>query len=100
MQGTRLLVINDYASNIRRLGKLISILDVKSDEVGMVYRKIQHTTSADLSNKVNTYLQGLSKAKGVTETSGGLTILNEDRLNMLVLIGPKRTLRDAQAFIV
>ncbi|MEY5100034.1 MAG: hypothetical protein RJA36_2753 [Pseudomonadota bacterium] len=89
--GTNSLVITDYADNLRRLGRIISALDV-SNASDIEVIPLKHALANDLAPLVGKLLEGGSAAPGAagTPTQGADSgfkpvLLPEPRSNALVL---------------
>lgn len=89
--GTNSLVVTDYAENVRRISRLIAVLDVpQAGEIEII--PIKHAAAADLAGLVQRLLEQTSAPTGSSATSagsvagfGGLSIVVEPRSNSLIV---------------
>lgn len=87
--GTNALVITDYADNLRRLGRIVSALDV-ANATDIEVIPLRHAVAADLvpllQRLVDPGNTGTAPAaQGQTDTSTRNTLLAEPRSNSLVI---------------
>ena len=89
--GTNSLVVTDYAENVRRISRLIAVLDVpQAGEIEII--PLKHATAADLAGLVQRLLEQTSAPTGSSASSvgsvagiGGLSIVVEPRSNSLIV---------------
>ncbi|MEY4864054.1 MAG: type secretion system secretin GspD [Pseudomonadota bacterium] len=83
------LVITDYASNLQRLGRIISTLDSPaSGEVEVI--QIRHALAADLAAQVSRLLDDVSRAGGqapgaVVDPGQRISLLADTRINAILI---------------
>ncbi len=88
--GTNSLVVTDYAENVRRISRLIAVLDApQAGEIEII--PLKHATAADLATLVLRLLEPAAApgtaapAAGTTGAAGGLSIAAEPRSNSLIV---------------
>ena len=85
--GTNSLVVTDYAENVRRIARLIAVLDApQAGEIEII--PLKHATAADLAGLVLRLLEQPGTPGSATGTAGaaaGLSIAAEPRSNSLIV---------------
>jgi general secretion pathway protein D len=84
--GTNSLVVTDYAENVRRISRLIAMLDVPAaGELEII--PLKHATAADLAVLVQRLLEtaGAAPAAAGNPVTSGLSISAEPRSNSLIV---------------
>ena len=85
--GNNSLIITDYADNLRRIGTIITALDI-ANATGVEIIRLQHAVATDLAPIVNRLIEsgGTGTAtQGQTDNSFRTTLLAEPRSNSLIL---------------
>ena len=85
--GNNSLIITDYADNLRRIGTIISALDI-ANATGVEIIRLQHAVATDLAPIVNRLIESGgtgTAAQGQTDNSFRTTLLAEPRSNSLIL---------------
>lgn len=81
--GTNSLVVTDYAENVRRISRLIAVLDAPlAGEIEII--PLKHATAADLAGLVQRLLDQ-TVVPGSMNSAGSLTIAAETRSNSLIV---------------
>ena len=85
--GNNSLIITDYADNLRRIGTIITALDI-ANATGVEIIRLQHAVATDLAPIVNRLIESGSTGtatQGQTDNSFRTTLLAEPRSNSLIL---------------
>ena len=85
--GNNSLIITDYADNLRRIGTIITALDIPN-ATGVEIIRLQHAVATDLAPIVNRLIESGgtgAAAQGQTDNSFKTTLLAEPRSNSLIL---------------
>ena len=85
--GNNSLIITDYADNLRRIGTIISALDI-ANATGVEIIRLQHAVATDLAPIVNRLIDSGGTgpaAQGQADNSFRTTLLAEPRSNSLIL---------------
>ncbi len=85
--GNNSLIITDYADNLRRIGTIISALDI-ANATGVEIIRLQHAVATDLAPIVNRLIESGGTgpvAQGQADNSFRTTLLAEPRSNSLIL---------------
>lgn len=96
---TRLLLINDVASSIKRAEKMLTLLDVPGEKVGTADVPVKNLDAAKALTSLTKYLQALNKARTGEAGLGRLTVLPDERLNVLRLVGPEKEIAEAVEYL-
>lgn len=96
---TELLMINDVASSVKRVEKLLALLDVPGEATTTVTVPVVNLSVEKAHSQLNDYLQAASKIRNGEATKDKIAILKDERLNQMVLIGPPAEVRQAQEFL-
>ena len=85
--GNNSLIITDYADNLRRIGTIISALDLPN-ATGVEVIRLQHAIATDMAPLVSRLIDSASAggaAAGQADTAFRTTLLAEPRSNSLIL---------------
>jgi general secretion pathway protein D len=94
-----LLLINDAASSVKRLEKIIALVDVVGDPVSAATLRITNLTAERAQTLLNEYMQAMSKAKSGDSSRDRLSIVKDERMNTLYLLGSEADVAVAQVFL-
>lgn len=83
--GNNVLIITDYADNIRRIEKIIEALDVPvNDEPEII--PVRHASAVDIAGLLNRlFAEGAGSPGGATDVSQRLILVADGRTNSLIL---------------
>jgi len=91
-----LLIITDFADNIRKIAGLIETIDRGGPKTVLEFYKVQHVEASALSKQVQQIMTVRSKSKGVAEAAASkLDIAADDRTNQLVIVGTRERVDEA-----
>ena len=99
-----LVIITDYATNMKRLENLVALVDRPKRKVSTEFIRIQHVKAESISKMASQLISGKAKARG-GETPGKLhmtesvTVLHDERTNRVVVIGPAGEVEEAVSLI-
>lgn len=97
---TDLLMINDVSSSIKRLEKVLALLDVPGEPVMTVSINLVNIGVEKAQAQLTEYLSAVSKLATGEAGRDRLVMLKDDRLGVLHLIGPQKELKQAQEFLI
>lgn len=83
-----LIIISDYASQLRRMDSLIKLVDVPGEKASIRFVAVENVDAADLAGRVTALLkekESVGSNKG-PKTTGKLTLTSEPRTNQIVVI--------------
>lgn len=99
----RVLIVTDYASNIGRIEELIALVDRPRREVAVRFRPIVNLEARQAADELQRILQAQHRATGSAQGNaaalGGIEIVQQERTNQLVLIGPAEAIAAADEFL-
>ena len=102
----RMLIVTDYASNVGRIEELIALIDRPRQEVEVRFRLIVNLEARQAADELQRILQAQQRAGGNTAQaqspgpgSGGIEIVQQERTNQLVLIGPPEVIAAADELL-
>jgi general secretion pathway protein D len=116
---TNTLIISDYASNIRRIVRILNILDVEGFQEQIAVIQIQHASASEVARKISEIFPTGPSASGsslspaararnirtqsVTAAAGGDSVIQkvvaDDRTNSLIVLGSERGIDQVKRFI-
>ncbi len=96
---SELLLINDVASSVKRLEKILSLMDVPGEPITSATVAIANMPVDRANTLVNEYVQAMTKSKGADAGHEKLSIIKDDRLNVLHLLGQQAEVDMALAFL-
>jgi general secretion pathway protein D len=97
----RTLIVTDTASNLRRIVKLIDLLDAEQFTSSIRFVRAEHVAAQELADKLNSVLEakartetgapsigeGQAPAGSIPSSSNMVEIAVDERLNQLILVG-------------
>lgn len=96
---SELLMINDVSSSVKRLEKLLQLLDVPGEPVTTVSARVINISVDKAQSLLSDYLQAVGKAKTGESSKDKIAYVKDERLGTLHLIGPAEELKVAQDFL-
>lgn len=106
---TNTLIISDYAYNIRRIVRILNILDVESFQEQIAVIQLKHASAADVSRKINEFFPLGAGARirqggdigGAPGAAGGVVqkVVADERTNSIILNGSDAGIDKVKKFI-
>ncbi len=96
---SELLMVNDVASSIKRMEKILTLVDVPGDPVTVFPATIINMPVERAQSLLTEYMQALNKAKNGEGGKDHLSVVKDERLNILHLLGPDAEVTQAKAFL-
>jgi len=109
---TNTLIISDYAANIRRIIRILNILDVEGFQEQIAVVALQFASAGDVARKINDIFPTGGANSGVgggrrTASGAGSSanqsviqkVVSDDRTNSLIILGSERGIQQVKAFI-
>ncbi len=97
-QQSNTIIVVDLASNLERIASIISKLDVEGKEAKIIVLQLKHAVAKDIAAKVNSVM-GKDPAKPVAQSDQSFTILADERLNALIVLGNDLSLNKVKTMI-
>ena len=95
-----LLVVSDYAGNLKRVAELIESVDRPNQEVGIEFVPVKHADPARLTQQLDQLLRARLRTEGGGDRlTGAVETTYDARTNQVVVIAPKDRLADAKEII-
>ena len=95
-----LIVVTDFASNVKRVGELIRSIDQPGQDVGMEFFPVKHGDPARITLQVDQLLKAKLRTQGGGERLIATVEATYDaRTNQIVVIAPKEQLKDAREVV-
>lgn len=94
-----LLMINDAASSVKRIEKMLQLLDRPGEPVDTAVVKIANIPVDKAQSMLREYLQAVERAMTGETGREQVAVLPDERLNALHLIGPQGDVARAKAFL-
>jgi len=97
-----IVIITDYASNLKRLARMVELVDQPGAAIETRYVKLEHLEASAMANQVNQYLSAKQRAGAIPGAGGqqkSLEILQDARTNQLVIIGEAEQVTEAAEYI-
>lgn len=99
----RMLIVTDYASNVGRIEELLALIDHPGKEVEVRFRLIVNLEARQAADELQRILQAQQRASGSPPNQlpglGGIEIVQQERTNQLVLIGPAEAIATADQLL-
>lgn len=96
---TELILINDVASSVKRLQKILSLVDTPSEPMLTLAMPITNIPIEKASAQLSEYMQAIAKLGTGEAGKDRIAVIKDERLNRLHLIGPEKDVRQAEAFL-
>lgn len=93
----RVLIVTDYANNLRKIAQLIETIDKAGPEMTLEFYAVQHVEAPTLQRQISEVLTariGASAAAATAVTK--LQITPDERTNQLMLVGTPSQVREAR----
>lgn len=81
-----MLVVTDFASNLRRVSALIEVMDRPAAKTAIKFLPARHVDAADLARQATTLLAEKDRLSGAARPIAKVAISSEPRTNQVVLI--------------
>ncbi|HOI56081.1 MAG TPA: secretin N-terminal domain-containing protein [Phycisphaerae bacterium] len=96
----RLLFVTDYADNLKRVARLLELVDAPAPQGTLTFVPVEHWEADELARRVTTLLaEKRSVAGGEKADAGRLKLTSEPRTNQIVIISAGDAVAEAQALI-
>lgn len=99
----RMLIVTDFATNMRRIERLITVIDREPQEAATKFIPAKNMTAQELAQQVSQVLTARAKAQGGAVQGGsgraGLDVLHNERTNQVILIGPPEAVEQASKLV-
>lgn len=94
-----LLVVTDYASNLRRVADLIRSIDQPAQDVTVKFFPVKHADAARLTQQVEQLLKARLRSEGGERAAAAVQVSHDARTSQVAVIGPTQSM-DAAGEIV
>lgn len=96
-----ILIISDMAMNVRRIVKMIALLDQPTPQRQIEVYSLAHAQSKELAQKIKQIMQLKDRSRGRRTTSSTQTVecVSDDRTNQLMVIGTPEQLTNVKTMI-
>ncbi len=87
VEDQRLVIVTDYADNLRRVAQLIAMVDRPGRQAAIQFVDVKHWDAGELAKRVMALLQDKRSVAGADKALAvGLTLTSEPRTNQVVVI--------------
>jgi len=99
-----LVIITDYATNMKRLEEMVSLVDRPKRKVSTQFVRVDHVKAESISKMTTQVISGKAKARGGA-TRGKLpkadscTVLHDERTNRVMVVGPVDEVQEVVSLI-
>lgn len=95
---TNTLIISDSGFKVRRVMRILELLDVQTQQPQVAIVPIKHSSAKSIADKIRDIFRG-----GGGKKSGGsyhtYKVLTDERSNSVIIFGPPRTISDVKALV-
>jgi len=99
ISGTEMIVINDVPSTIKRIEKMLNLIDTPGEPVVSRTMVIRNISVDKAQSLLNEYLQALAKVGATEPARDKLALIKDERLNTLYFVGPEPDVKRAETFL-
>ncbi len=101
IQGANAVLITDFAGNIKRIATMIERLDKPPAPTETVYIRLRYAKASDIAQRLKQLISEQSRARQSLRQlpSTEVTILPDDRINTVILIGDRKKIANLRATI-
>lgn len=110
---TNTLIISDYAANIRRIVRILNVLDVEGFQEQIAVINLQHASASDVARKISEIfpttgttpsrttqtVRGRTTSRNRVDQSVIQKVVADDRTNSLIILGSERGIEQVRKFI-
>ena len=86
VEDRRLLIVTDYADNLRRVAQMIDLFDRPGREAAVQFVEVRHWEASELAQRVTSLLAEKRRAAGTDKSAPPVTLTHEARTNRIVLV--------------
>ncbi|MFA7236015.1 MAG: secretin N-terminal domain-containing protein [Phycisphaeraceae bacterium] len=95
-----MLIITDYAANVKRMEELLAVVDRPNREVDARFVQIKYMEAADVAQQVTQLLMGKAKTNGLgPDAAAAPTLVADPRSNQVALVGLPDQVGEAMGLI-
>jgi general secretion pathway protein D len=96
-----LMIVTDYATNLRRLEELLALVDRPGREALVRFVAVTHLEAAAMAQRVTQLLAAKAKARGAAAPAAArsATVLAEERTNQVVVVGGPEDVEEVTALL-
>jgi general secretion pathway protein D len=87
-----LLIVTDYAPNLRRIAQLIDLIDQAGPERVLKFLRIENIDASELSGQISQALT--ARGPGLSSNGPAVTVSADKRTNQLVIVGTRSQIDD------
>lgn len=100
LEGQPLLIVTDFASNMRRIRDLIHLIDQPTQAISMRFLPAKHQDAAALAQDALKMMRAKLNAESKTQGAAGppadgLDIIHDERTNQVVIVGTQKRVAEA-----
>lgn len=100
IRGANAIIINDFAPNIKRILKIIDMIDKAPPKTELVFINLKFARANEISQKLQQLFQYRSRERAEYNIPGvNLTIIPDDRTNSLTIRGTSEDIKEVRKLI-
>jgi type II secretion system protein D len=99
LPGHNMLIVTDYARNMRRVERVLEIVDQPGRSVSTRFLKVEHLQAKALAEKAKSILEGKADARGGDARSKSVAIVPAERTNQLVVVGTAAGIKEVVSLV-
>lgn len=96
---TGTLIVTDYATNLLKIARWINFIDHPRPQVKVEFIPLEHVQAAEVSAQVTSILTAKTKTEGAREIQPQVELIDDERGNQILLVGPKKQVEEARELI-
>ena len=94
----RTLIVSDFASNLARVDRLMSVMEQGGSENKVEFRRLEHTSAPDVAARLGDLLQAMSEGKG-NALARAARVSVDERTNQLLVVGTTAQIREVMLLV-
>ena len=96
----RLLIVSDFADNVRRIEQLVRVIDAPGRDVTTLFVTVKNAAPAALTEQLQKVLTARLKAQGASRPEDtGVEVVESPRTGQLALLGPRDRVEAAKEIV-
>ena len=99
IQGANAIIISDFVPNVKRIVKVIRMLDKPPQRIHMVFVKVRHADASQIAQHLNKLMQNRARELAGYNIHDTVTVIPDNRTNSLTIRGTKSDIVEIKRLI-
>ncbi|WP_372369556.1 secretin N-terminal domain-containing protein [Candidatus Uabimicrobium sp. HlEnr_7] len=99
IKGANSIIISDFVPNVKRIVKIIRMLDKPPPVITMAFIKLRYADAAAVSQKINQLLQNRARERSEYNVPETITVIPDNRTNSLTIRGTDADIEEIKKIV-